>query len=86
MSLPPLTGSDLEELLAAAARMTAGSMRTEFRRFASVHFERHADATAAFDWFITAAQRTRDDTLVRKAMAFRAYCIEKRGYKEVFEW
>ncbi|MEU2600561.1 putative nonproteinogenic amino acid hydroxylase [Streptomyces hirsutus] len=82
---PPLSDAEVEELL-SSAELTAATLRTAFRRFAAVHFTRQAHATAAFDWFVEAAARTGDGALVDKARAFRTYCIEKRGYREAFEW
>ncbi|MGN5376744.1 hypothetical protein ACQ4WX_01470 [Streptomyces lasalocidi] len=61
-------------------------MRSGFRRFAELHFERRAHATEAFDWYIEAARRTGDEDIVAKAQAYRTYCIEKRGDGEVFDW
>ncbi|MEU6126304.1 putative nonproteinogenic amino acid hydroxylase [Streptomyces sp. NPDC047123] len=86
MERPPVTDAEVEELLSSSAELDATTQRAAFRRFAAVHFTRQADATAAFDWFVEAAARTGDDALVHKARAFRTYCIEKRGYREAFEW
>jgi putative nonproteinogenic amino acid hydroxylase len=86
ISRPSVTEAEVEELLSSAAGLSADTLRTSFRRFAAVHFARRADATAAFDWFIEAAVRTGDGALAEKAKAFRTYCIEKRGYREAFEW
>lgn len=86
LSRPPVTDAEVEELITSAAGMDGVGMRAAFRRFAALHFTRRADATAAFDWFAEAAGRTGDDALVHKARAFRTYCIERRGYREVFEW
>ncbi|MEU9291355.1 putative nonproteinogenic amino acid hydroxylase [Streptomyces sp. NPDC048275] len=86
MERPPVSDADVEELLSSSAELTATTLRAAFRRFAAVHFTRQAHATAAFDWFVEAAARTGDDALVDKARAFRTYCIEKRGYREAFEW
>lgn len=86
ISRPPVTDADVAELLSSAADMNATNLRASFRKFAAVPFTRQADATAAFDWFIEAAVRTGDDVLVQKAEAFRTYCIEKRGYREDFDW
>ncbi len=86
MSRPPVPAAEVEALVASASDMDAAGMRAAFRRFAAVHFTRQADATAAFDWFIEAAVRTGDAAVAEKARAFRTYCIEKRGYREAFEW
>ncbi|MFF0162521.1 putative nonproteinogenic amino acid hydroxylase [Streptomyces sp. NPDC005263] len=86
MERPPVSDAEVEELLSSSAELTATTLRAAFRRFAAVHFTRQAHATAAFDWFVEAAARTGDDALVDKARAFRTYCIDKRGYREAFEW
>ncbi|MEU5344364.1 MULTISPECIES: putative nonproteinogenic amino acid hydroxylase [unclassified Streptomyces] len=86
VSRPPVPDAELEELLSSLADLNTSTMRAAFRRFAAVHFDRQAGATAAFDWFIEAAVRTGDDAMVDKARAFRTYCIEKRGYREAFDW
>jgi putative nonproteinogenic amino acid hydroxylase len=83
---PPLADSELAALVECGAEMGAGNIRDYFRRFASVHFERQAHATAAFDWFTAAAQRSGDEDLVHKAQAFRTFCIGKRSYREHFSW
>ena len=80
------TEAELEKLICADRDMTPATMRSDFRRFAEFHFERHAHAAAAFDWYITAARRTKDAGMIAKAEAFRTYCIEKRAYGEVFDW
>jgi len=85
-SRPPLADADLADLVSSGAEMNADNMRACFRRFASVHFVRQAHASAAFDWFIEASQRSGDERLARKARAFRTFCIEKRGYREEFSW
>lgn len=86
MERPEITEAELEELLASGRDLTPATMRSRFRRFASLHFERRAHAAAAFDWFEEAARRTGDAGMVAKAQAFRAYCIEKRRDGESFDW
>ncbi len=86
ISRPSISDSEVAELLSSAADMKAADLRATFRKFAAVHFVRQTDATAAFDWFVEAAVRTGDNALVGKAKRFRTYCIEKRGYREAFEW
>jgi putative nonproteinogenic amino acid hydroxylase len=84
---PEPTEAELEELIAAGgAGLTPEAMRSRFRPFAELHFERHAHATAALDWYVEAARRTGDEDIVAKAQAFRTYCIEKRGDGEAFDW
>ncbi|MDJ0466741.1 putative nonproteinogenic amino acid hydroxylase [Streptomyces sp. H27-C3] len=86
VSRPPVSDAEMGELLSSTAGLTTSTMRAAFRRFAAVHFDRQSDATAAFDWFVEAAERTGDNAMADKARAFRTYCIEKRGYREAFEW
>lgn len=83
---PEPTEAELEKLIDADRNMTPATMRSDFRRFAEFHFERHAHAAAAFDWYLEAARRTGDAGMVAKAEAFRTYCIEKRAYGEAFDW
>ncbi|MFE7858585.1 putative nonproteinogenic amino acid hydroxylase [Streptomyces sp. NPDC057403] len=83
---PEPTAAELEELIAAGKEFTLETMRAHFRPFAALHFERHAHATAAFDWYVEAARRSGDEDIVAKAQAFRTYCIEKRGDGEAFVW
>jgi putative nonproteinogenic amino acid hydroxylase len=83
---PEPTEAEIEELIESGRKFTPSTMRTEFRRFAELHFERHADATAAFDWYVEAARRNGDEGMIAKAEAFRTYCIEKRGDGEAFDW
>lgn len=78
---PEPTDAELEQLIG-----TPATGRSDFRRFAEFHFERHAHAAAAFDWYVEAARRTGDASMVAKAEAFRTYCIQKRAYGEVFDW
>ncbi|MEU0602278.1 putative nonproteinogenic amino acid hydroxylase [Streptomyces sp. NPDC006393] len=82
---PEPTEAELEELI-GSGNLTPATMRSDFRRFAELHFERRAHATAAFDWYVEAARRTGDEDMVAKAEAYRTYCIEKRGDGEVFDW
>jgi len=83
---PEATEAELEELMESGRNWTPATMRLEFRRFAALHYERRAHATAAFDWYEAAARRSGDSGMVAKARAFRTYCIEKRAYKEAFDW
>jgi len=83
---PEATEAELEELMDSGRNFTLATMRSEFRRFAEFHFERHTPASAAFDWYVAAARRTGDGDMVAKAEAFRTYCIEKRGDGETFSW
>ncbi|MFJ9536531.1 putative nonproteinogenic amino acid hydroxylase [Streptomyces sp. NPDC101225] len=82
---PAPTAAELEHLIGGTA-LTRRSMRADFRRFAALHFARHAHAAAAFDWYVQAARRTGDDAIVAKAEAFRTYCIDKRLDGEAFAW
>ncbi|MCT9008773.1 putative nonproteinogenic amino acid hydroxylase [Streptomyces sp. NPDC054766] len=83
---PEVSAAELEELIDSGRNFTPQTMRADFRRFAAVHFERRAHATAAFDWYLEAARRSGDEDMVAKAQAFRTYCIEKRGDGEAFDW
>jgi putative nonproteinogenic amino acid hydroxylase len=83
---PEATEAELEELMDSGRQLTLETMRPAFRRFAELHFERHAHATAAFDWYEEAARRSRNADVVARAQAFRTYCIEKRSYSETFDW
>ncbi|MGW7264891.1 putative nonproteinogenic amino acid hydroxylase [Streptomyces sp. NPDC054842] len=83
---PEVGEAELEDLIATGETFTPETMRAAFRRFAEIHFERRAHATAAFDWYVAAARRTGDEDLVAKAQAFRTYCVEKRGDGEAFVW
>ncbi|MGB8943443.1 MAG: putative nonproteinogenic amino acid hydroxylase [Streptomyces sp.] len=83
---PEATEAELEELLGAGGDLTPESMRSDFRRFAEFHFERHSHAATTYDWYEEAARRTGDAGLVAKARAFRTYCIEKRADGEAFHW
>ncbi|MEU0436381.1 hypothetical protein ABZ153_33115 [Streptomyces sp. NPDC006290] len=83
---PEVSAAELEELIDSGRKFTPETMRADFRRFAAVHFERRAHATAAFDWYLEAARRSGDEDLVAKAQAFRTYCIEKRDDGEGFDW
>ncbi|MET7303538.1 putative nonproteinogenic amino acid hydroxylase [Embleya sp. NPDC005575] len=86
MELPGTTDVELKELIDSGRDLTPETMRAGFRRFAEFHFERRADITAAFDWYVEAVRLTGDVDMVAKAQAFRTYCIEKRGYGEAFAW
>lgn len=86
VSRPPLPECELEELLKYGEKMSLATMRTTFHQFAAVHFDRQAHAADTFDWFVRAAERTGDRQVVEKARAFRTYCIEKRAYRESFDW
>ena len=81
-----MTEACLAELLSLGLSMTREGLRQSFRRFAAVHFERHAHAADTFAWFIDAAGRSGQPALLDKARAFRTYCIERRAFREVFEW
>jgi len=83
---PEATEAELEELIGSGRNLTPATMRSAFRRFAELHFERRAHAAAAFDWYAEAVRRTGDAGMVAKAEAIRRYCIEKRGYGEAFDW
>ena len=83
---PEATVAELEELMGPGSHVNAATMRSDFRRFATLHFERRAHAAAAFDWYEEAARRAGDVDLVAKAQAFRTYCIQKRADGEAFEW
>jgi putative nonproteinogenic amino acid hydroxylase len=83
---PEPTEAELEELMDSGRRLTLETMRSDFRRFAALHFERRALVAAAFDWYEEAARRSGNIGMVTKAQAFRTYCIEKRGYAEPFDW
>ncbi|WP_186768233.1 putative nonproteinogenic amino acid hydroxylase [Streptomyces qinzhouensis] len=83
---PEATEAELEELIDSGRDFTPETMRSAFRRFAALHFERRAHAATAFDWYVEAARRSGDDALVAKAEAFRAYCIEKRVFGETLDW
>jgi putative nonproteinogenic amino acid hydroxylase len=82
---PPLE-DQVAHLLETGDGMTLGNMRARFREFASVHFDRQANAADAFKWFIQAADRSPDPSVAAKARAFKAYCLERRGYRENFAW
>ncbi|MDB1086979.1 putative nonproteinogenic amino acid hydroxylase [Streptomyces sp. ACA25] len=86
MERPEPTDAEIEELIESGRNLTPATMRPEFRRFAELHFERRAHATAAFDWYIEAVRRTGNAEMVAKAQAFRTYCIEKRSDGEAFHW
>ncbi|MEU9343327.1 putative nonproteinogenic amino acid hydroxylase [Streptomyces sp. NPDC048278] len=83
---PEATQAELEELIASGQEMTPATMRSGFRRFAALHFERRAHAVETFDWYEEAARRTGDAGVVAKAEAFRRYCVEKRADGEAFDW
>lgn len=83
---PEPTEAELEKLISGDRNLTPQTMRSDFRRFAEFHFERHAHAAAAFDWYAEAARRTGDAGVIAKAEAFRTYCIGKRSYGETFDW
>lgn len=83
---PEPTEAELDELMDSGRNWTAATMPPAFRRFAEFHFDRHAHAAAAFDWYEMAARRSGNACLVAKAQDFRTYCIEKRGYGETFDW
>lgn len=86
VELPEPTEAELEELIDSGRSFTPQTMRADFRRFAALHFDRRAHATAAFDWYVAAARRSGNEDIVAKAQAFRTYCIEKRGDGEAFAW
>ncbi|KOV68781.1 putative nonproteinogenic amino acid hydroxylase [Streptomyces sp. MMG1121] len=86
IDLPAVTDADVEELIGSGPELTPDTLRTAFRRFAALHFERRAPVVAAFDWYLEAARRTGDDAMADKVRAFRTYCIGKRGYREAFDW
>lgn len=86
VELPEVTDAELEELIDSGRSLTPRTMRADFRRFAALHFDRRAHATAAFDWYVAAARRSGNEDIVAKAQAFRTYCIEKRGDGEAFDW
>jgi putative nonproteinogenic amino acid hydroxylase len=86
VELPEATEAELEELIGSGRSFTPETMRADFRRFAALHFDRRAHATAAFDWYVAAARRSGNEDIVAKAQAFRTYCIEKRGDGETFTW
>lgn len=83
---PETTEAELEELMGSGRTLTPATMRSDFRRFAALHFERRTHAAAAFDWYEEAARRTGDARVVAKAQAFRRYCIERRADGETFDW
>ncbi|NBM14285.1 putative nonproteinogenic amino acid hydroxylase [Streptomyces sp. GC420] len=83
---PAATEAELEELVGSGRTMTPETIRADFRRFAALHYERHAHAAAVFDWYEEAARRSGDAGIVAKAQAFRRYCIEKRADGETFDW
>ncbi|AOR31550.1 hypothetical protein BFF78_11285 [Streptomyces fodineus] len=83
---PEATEAEIEELLESGRNWTPATMRSAFRRFAELHFERHAHAAATFDWYVEAARRAGDADMVAKAEAYRTYCIGKRTYGEEFVW
>ncbi|CAL9575143.1 L-proline cis-4-hydroxylase [Streptomyces sp. enrichment culture] len=82
----PPSAEELEKLLSCGDGMTPSTLRSAFRPFAAMHFERRASARDTFDWYVRAAERSGDPRLAEKAAAFRTYCIEQRAYKEVFDW
>jgi putative nonproteinogenic amino acid hydroxylase len=82
----PPSESELEDLLSLGETMTQDTMRTSFHRFAEMHFKSTVDAAETFDWYVRAAARSGNQKLIKKAAAFRRYCIEQRAYKEVFDW
>ncbi|MDT0616320.1 putative nonproteinogenic amino acid hydroxylase [Streptomyces lancefieldiae] len=86
MERPEPTDAELEELLDSGRSLTPRTMRSVFRRFAALHFERRSHATTVFDWYVEAARRSGNEDVVAKAQAYRAYCIEKRSYEETFVW
>ncbi|MCM2390472.1 putative nonproteinogenic amino acid hydroxylase [Streptomyces albipurpureus] len=86
MERPEPTEVELEELLDSCRQLTPATMRSGFRRFAEFHFKRHVHAREMFDWYVEAARRAGDDEMVKKAQAYRTYCIEKRSQGETFEW
>lgn len=83
---PEATEAEIEELVTSGRTMTRESMRSDFRRFAALHYERHAPAAAVFDWYEEAARRSGHAAVLAKAQAFRRYCIEKRADGETFDW
>ncbi|MER5446338.1 putative nonproteinogenic amino acid hydroxylase [Streptomyces sp. NPDC002764] len=83
---PEATEAEIEELVDSGRTMTRESMRSDFRRFAALHYERHTPASAVFDWYEEAARRSGDAAVAAKAEAFRRYCIEKRADGEAFHW
>ncbi|MFG2351161.1 putative nonproteinogenic amino acid hydroxylase [Streptomyces phaeochromogenes] len=83
---PEATPAELEELIGSGRKLTPATMRSDFRQFAALHFERNAHAAMVFDWYEEAARRTGDVGMVAKAQAFRRYCIEKRIDGEAFDW
>ncbi|WP_329550919.1 putative nonproteinogenic amino acid hydroxylase [Streptomyces sp. NBC_00696] len=83
---PEPTEADLEELTDSGRTLTPASMRSDFRRFAALHFERRVHALAAFDWYEAAARRSGDADVIEKAQAFRRYCVDSRTDGETFDW
>ncbi|MCL6672181.1 MULTISPECIES: putative nonproteinogenic amino acid hydroxylase [Streptomyces] len=83
---PEATEAEIEHLVDSGRTMTRESMRSDFPRFAALHYERHAPASTVFDWYEEAARRSGDAAVVAKAQAFRRYCIEQRADGEAFDW
>ncbi|WP_328675191.1 putative nonproteinogenic amino acid hydroxylase [Streptomyces sp. NBC_00343] len=86
MERPEATDAELEELAGSGRTLTPATMRSDFRRFAALHFERRTHAVEAFDWYEEAARRSGDAEVLAKAQAFRRYCVDSRADGETFDW
>ena len=83
---PPLPDEELEKILDIGSELTVANMHGKFRAFAAAHFTHAIPAAGTFDLFSRAAARSSDPNVKVKADAFRVFCIEKRGYREIFSW
>lgn len=83
---PELDQDELEALIGLGPIIDRASIRDVLRLLGMVHFRRQAHAAACLDWIVEAVERSRVETLVERAEAFRTYCLHTRSYSEQFVW
>lgn len=72
-------------LVALGGLMSRHNHREVLSLLARVPYYKRAHAAEVFEWLIEAAQRSGDERLHERSVAFRRFCIEGRAYNERFE-
>jgi putative nonproteinogenic amino acid hydroxylase len=86
MQRPPLQQRELDALIELGIMLDHTTVRDVIRTLGMVHFRRQAHSAASLDWLVAAAERSKDEKLIRRARDFRTYCLVRRTYREHFAW
>ena len=83
---PRIDQEQIAALIELGAILDQDTIREVLRLMGMVHFRRQTHAAACFNWLVSAAERSKNESLIQRTRGFRTYCLHKRVYRERFAW